>query len=148
MSLFIYFLVFIFLVVFLGLAKSVVLLLEEEADAKILDAQQTFEELLKQKEQAVMQRSVLERQANTIFSLYEMTKEINEKLSQDEAFYIFRAKLREHAAFFFQVGRQLFFLAFEGALALGQAGFLFPQGGLLGSHGGHLNAKSRLPVLF
>ena len=99
MSLLIYFLVFIFLVVFLGLARSVVLLLEEEADAQILDAQQIFEELLKQKEQAVMQRSVLERQAHTIFSLYEMTKEINEKLSQDEAFYIFRSKLREFAAF-------------------------------------------------
>ena len=92
-------LVFIFVAIFIFLIRSVVLLLEEQADTEILQAQQLFEEFLKQKEQAMIQRTLLEGQANALFSLYEMTKEITSKLSQDEAFYIFRSKLREHAAF-------------------------------------------------
>ncbi len=99
MSLFIFLLVFVFLIISLFFSRSVVLMLEEEADREILKAQQIFEEFLQQREQALMQRTLLERRSNAIFSLYEMTKEITQELSQDEIFYIFRSKVRKHVTF-------------------------------------------------
>ena len=48
------------------------------------------------------------------------------------------------AAFFLEMLGQLFFLAFEGGLALHQADFFLAEGDLLGGHGGGLQPQSVL----
>ena len=93
---------FIFILVFVGififLTRKIILSYEQQAQEEISEDQEIYEMLLKRKEQMVGQRTFLKGQVDRIFALYEMTEEITQELSQQEAFYVFRSKLRDHVA--------------------------------------------------
>src|ERR1017187_39562 len=87
-------------VVFVGvvfyLAKLVVLGLEQRADEDVLGAKDVFGKIIEQKDKAQAEKAKLEHEAVQIFTLYDMTKEITRHSNEQEAFEIFRRKLKEN----------------------------------------------------
>ncbi|MBF0570929.1 MAG: GGDEF domain-containing protein [Candidatus Omnitrophica bacterium] len=87
-------------VIFVGvvfyLAKLVVLGLEQRADEDVLGAKDVFGKIIEQKDKAHAQKANLEHEAMQIFTLYDMTKEITRHSNEQEAFNIFRRKLKEN----------------------------------------------------
>ncbi len=61
--------------------------------------QKLYQKLIQKKEDFDIQIRRLENQATEIFALYEMTKEITKKLKGEEAFKIFKEKLKENVSF-------------------------------------------------
>jgi diguanylate cyclase (GGDEF)-like protein len=53
------------------------------------------QDLIQGKERVLLSKKLLSKQAEKIFLLYEMTKEITKKLSQEEAFQVFQDKLKQ-----------------------------------------------------
>ena len=78
------------------LAKLVVLGLEQRADEDVLGAKDVFGKIIEQKDKALAEKTKLEREAMQIFTLYDMTKEITRHSNEQEAFEIFRKKLKEN----------------------------------------------------
>jgi diguanylate cyclase (GGDEF)-like protein len=78
------------------LAKIVVLQLEQRADEEVLRSKESYENIIEQKTKALTEKSRLEREAVQIFTLYEMTKEITRHFNEQEAFNIFKRKLKEN----------------------------------------------------
>ena len=78
------------------LAKIVVLQLEQRADEEVLRSKETYQQIIEQKDKAVAEKAKLEREAAQIFTLYEMTKEITRHFNEQEAFNIFKRRLREN----------------------------------------------------
>jgi len=66
---------------------------------KVDYAQAGCEALIRQKEKITLEKMALERQAKEIFILYEMTKEITKKASEQEAFEAFKEKLKENVTY-------------------------------------------------
>ena len=89
-------------IVFVGvvfyLAQLVVLGLEQRADEDVLGAKDVFGKIIEQKDKAQAEKAKLEREATQIFTLYDMTKEITQHSDEQEAFNIFRRKLKENVA--------------------------------------------------
>src|SRR5580698_7622254 len=87
-------------VLFIGvvsyLAQLVVLGLEQRADEDVLGAKDVFGRIIEQKDKAQAEKTKLEREAMQIFTLYDMTKEITRHSNEQDAFNIFRKKLREN----------------------------------------------------
>ena len=95
--------IYIFIIstaVFVGvvfyLAQLVVFGLEQRADEDVLAAKDAFGKIIEQKDKAQAEKAKLERQAMQIFTLYDMTKEITRHSNEQEAFNIFRKKLKEN----------------------------------------------------
>jgi len=86
----------VFVAVVFYLAKLVVLGLEQRADEDVLGAKDVFGKIIEQKDKAQAEKSKLEKEASQIFTLYEMTKEITSHFEEQEAFDIFRKKLKEN----------------------------------------------------
>jgi diguanylate cyclase (GGDEF)-like protein len=86
----------IFVVMVFYLAKVVVLQLEQKADEDALRSKEVFQKIIEQKDKAYAEKSKLEREAVQIFTLYEMTKEITRHSNENEAFNIFRRRLKEN----------------------------------------------------
>jgi len=78
------------------LAQLVVLGLEQRADEDVLGAKDVFNRIIEQKDKAQGEKAKLEREAMQIFTLYDMTKEITRHSNEQEAFNIFRRKLKEN----------------------------------------------------
>ncbi len=78
------------------LAKVVVLQLEQRADEEVLRSKQSFQQIIEQKDKAMSEKTKLERESAQIFTLYEMTKEITRHFNEQEAFNIFKRKLKEN----------------------------------------------------
>ena len=78
------------------LVKMVVLQLEQRAEEDILKSKQSFQNIIEQKDKAYAEKSALEKEANQIFTLYEMTKDISRHFNEQEAFDIFRQRLKEN----------------------------------------------------
>ena len=89
----------VFMTVFVFTVQNLVVYLGEEAREEIRQAQKVHQGLRQRKEKAFRERMETEREANRIFVLYEMTTEITKTFSQEEAFYIFKSKLRENVVF-------------------------------------------------
>ncbi len=89
----------IFLALFIFSVQNLFAYLEEEAREEIRQAQKVHQDLRKRKEKVSREMMEAEREANRIFVLYEMTREITKTFSQEEAFYIFKSKLRENVVF-------------------------------------------------
>ena len=89
-------------VIFIGvvfyLAQLVVLGLEQRADEDVLAAKDIFGKIIEQKDKAHAEKAKLEHEAMQIFTLYDMTKEITRHSNEQEAFDIFRRKLKENVA--------------------------------------------------
>ncbi|MBI4308693.1 MAG: GGDEF domain-containing protein, partial [Candidatus Omnitrophica bacterium] len=70
--------------------------LEQRADEEVLRAKQTYQNIIEEKDKTVAAKTKLEREAAQIFTLYEMTKEITRHFDEQEAFNIFKRKLKEN----------------------------------------------------
>ncbi len=86
----------VFVGVVFYLAQLVVLGLEQRADEDALGAKNVFGKIIEQKDKAQGEKAKLERDAMQIFTLYDMTKEITRHSNEQEAFEIFRRKLKEN----------------------------------------------------
>lgn len=78
------------------LAKVVVMQQEQKADEDVMRTKEIYQDIIEQKNRAVIEKSRLEKEANQIFTLYEMTKDINKNFDEHEAFKVFQAKVREN----------------------------------------------------
>ena len=78
------------------LVKIVVLQLEQRADEDVLRSKQTFGGIIEHKDKALVEKIRLEKEAAQIFTLYEMTKDISRHFNEQEAFNLFRQKLKEN----------------------------------------------------
>lgn len=87
-------------IVFIGvvfyLAQMVVMQLEQKADEDVLRSKDSYQKIIEQKTKILAEKNKLEREAAQIFTLYEMTKEITRHFKEDEAFEIFKRKLKEN----------------------------------------------------
>jgi len=86
----------VFVGVVFYLAQLVVLGLEQRADEDVLGAKDAFRKIIEQKDKAQAEKAKLEHEAMQIFTLYDMTKEITRNSNEQEAFNIFRRKLKEN----------------------------------------------------
>ncbi len=91
-------LAFVFIGVVFYLAQMVVMQLEQKADEDVLRAKDSYQKIIDQKMKTLAERNKLEREAAQIFTLYEMTKDITRHFNEDEAFDIFKRKLKESIA--------------------------------------------------
>ncbi len=87
---------FIILVFFL--TRLIVFHLEQRSDEEVLRSKEVFGKIIDQKDKAHAEKTRLEREAAQIFTLYEMTKEITNHVNEQEAFNIFRRRLKENIA--------------------------------------------------
>ena len=94
------FLMTVFLIVFVSatvvFSMRIVLILQERAQDKIFKIKDQYEKQLREKKRIASKRRALSEEAIGIFTLYEMTKEITKKLSAEEAFEVFKNKLRPY----------------------------------------------------
>lgn len=91
-------LTFVFIGVVFYLAQMVVMQLEQKADEDVLRTKDTYQKIIDQKAKTVAEKNKLERDAAQIFTLYDMTKEITRHFNEEEAFNIFKRKLKENIA--------------------------------------------------
>ena len=80
-------------------ARHFVLNFESGLAEKVRIIAKSYENLLQEKEGIVAEKSALEKEAAEIFTLYDMTKEITKKLNEEEAFEVFKSRLKENVAF-------------------------------------------------
>lgn len=89
-------------VIFVGmvfyLAQLIVMQLEQKSDEEVLRSKDGYQLIIDQKNKILAEKGKLEREANQIFTLYEMTKDITRHFNEQEAFGIFKAKLKENVA--------------------------------------------------
>lgn len=67
--------------------------------ANILSLREKIDKLEKEKKQLLQYRQNLDKKILNIFTLYDMTKEINKKFYEQEAFEVFRKTLKENVCF-------------------------------------------------
>jgi diguanylate cyclase (GGDEF)-like protein len=72
---------------------------ETDAAARLRQAEDIFHQLGDKKKELRQEKINLQNEAMEIFTLYEITKDITNSLSEDEAVAIFKDKLREHVVF-------------------------------------------------
>src|SRR5690349_1682861 len=89
-------LMFIFIGVMFYLVKVVVFQLEQKADEDVLKSKHTFQSIIEQKDKAYTEKAQLEKEASQIFTLYEMAKDISRHFNEQEAFNLFRQKLKDN----------------------------------------------------
>lgn len=85
-----------FVIAVFYLAKVVVMQQEQKADEDVLKAKNVYQEIIDQKERAIQEKMKLEKEAAQIFTLYEMTRDINKSFDEAQAFNIFRQKVRDN----------------------------------------------------
>lgn len=78
------------------LAKVVVMQQEQKADEDVMRAKDVYQGIIEQKSRAIAEKSRLEKEAAQIFTLYEMTKDINKNFDEMEAFNVFKRKVIEN----------------------------------------------------
>ncbi len=86
----------VFVAVVFFLVKVVVLQMEQACDQDVLRSKETYQKIIDQQSRVMAEKTRLEREAAQIFTLYEMTKEINRHFNEQEAFNIFKRRLREN----------------------------------------------------
>ena len=86
--------VFVFVVFYM--TKVVVLQQEQKADEDVLKAKNVYQDIIEQKNRAIDEKNRLEKEATQIFTLYEMTRDINKNFDEMEAFNIFKNKVRDN----------------------------------------------------
>ena len=86
----------IFVGVVFYLAKVVAMQLEQKAEEDILRAKESYQQIIEQKNRILAEKASLEREAAQIFTLYEMTRELTRNFNEQEAFNVFKAKLKEN----------------------------------------------------
>ena len=93
-------LLIVLMVVFIGvifyLVKIFVFQLEQNADEDVLKVKQSLQGIMEQKDKTYAEKSKLEKEAAQIFTLYEITKDISRHLNEQEAFELFRTKLKDN----------------------------------------------------
>jgi len=85
-----------FVAVVFFLAKVAVLQMEQACDEDVLRSKETYQKIIDRQAKTLAEKTGLEREAAQIFTLYEMTKEINRHFNEQEAFSIFKRRLREN----------------------------------------------------
>src|SRR3989338_4639362 len=93
------FLMACYLLVVFCVLKHFVRQVELRSDGNISQAESSYRALVSERDKAVEEKTVSEKEASEIFTLYDMTKEITKKLKEEEAFEIFRSKLKESVVF-------------------------------------------------
>ncbi|MDO8675052.1 MAG: GGDEF domain-containing protein [Candidatus Omnitrophota bacterium] len=86
----------IFVAVVFFLVKVIVLQMEQASDQDVLRSKETYQKIIDRQARVLAEKARLEREAAQIFTLYEMTKEINRHFNEQEAFNIFKRRLREN----------------------------------------------------
>ena len=85
-----------FIAVVFYLAKVVVMQLEQKADEDVLSSKEVYQKIIAERSKAITEKAKLEREAAQIFTLYEMTREVASHFNEQEAFDIFKRKLKEN----------------------------------------------------
>ncbi|MBI3314413.1 MAG: GGDEF domain-containing protein [Candidatus Omnitrophica bacterium] len=85
-----------FVAVVFFLAKVAVLQMEQASDEDVLRSKETYQKIIDQQAKALAEKTRLEREAAQIFTLYDMTREINRHFNEQEAFNIFKRRLKEN----------------------------------------------------
>lgn len=89
--------VYVILVIFC--ARRTVGQLEIRAQERLLAVSTESQRVANQKESLYLEKMLLGNETAEIFTLYEITKEITKSLREQEAFEIFKHKLKEHVEF-------------------------------------------------
>ncbi len=89
-------LMIVFIAVIFYLVKIFVFQLEQNADEDVLKVKQSLQSIMEQKDKTYAEKSKLEKEATQIFTLYEITKDISRHLNEQEAFELFRTKLKDN----------------------------------------------------
>jgi len=80
-------------------ARKLIHNLELVEEGKLQRVQKVFEKYSRQKSELLQEKQEIENEAIEIFTLYEITKDITQTLSEEEAFEVFKNKLAEHVSF-------------------------------------------------
>lgn len=80
-------------------ARRLVAQIELRGKWRLAEERQTFQGLQAQKKSLSEEKIKLEEEAIKIFVLYELTKETTKSVHEEEAFEIFKQKLKEHVSF-------------------------------------------------
>src|SRR3989338_7071368 len=86
----------VFVAVVFFLVKVAVLQMEQASDEDVLRSKETYQKIIDQQAKALAEKTRLEREAAQIFTLYDMTREISRHFNEQEAFNIFKRRLREN----------------------------------------------------
>lgn len=92
-------LIILYLGAFLFFLKKFKDRFESRMQGSLLKAEEENEALSRKREALFKEKIDLENEALEIFILYEITKEITKTFQEEEAFNIFKKKLKEHAGF-------------------------------------------------
>lgn len=91
--------VIFYILIFLGTARRLSRIIQDNAALQITFADQVFREVVRKKDALYLKKMETEEEAFKIFTLYEITREITKSLSEEEAFQIFKNKLAQHVRF-------------------------------------------------
>lgn len=86
----------VFVIAVFYMAKIVVMQQEQKADQDAMAAKDVYQDIIEQKNRAINEKVRLEKEASQIFTLYEMTKDINKNFDETGAFNIFKKKVMEN----------------------------------------------------
>ncbi|VAX36933.1 hypothetical protein MNBD_UNCLBAC01-1831 [hydrothermal vent metagenome] len=88
-----------YIVVVIRLTRRWVSRIILKMESEVLLSQRKMEGFVEKKKKIFRCKKNIEDEAFEMFTLYEMTKDITKSLNEEEAFIIFKKKLREHIAF-------------------------------------------------
>ena len=86
----------VFVAVVFFLVKVIVLQMEQASDQDVLRSKETYQKIIDRQARILAEKARLEHEAAQIFTLYDMTREINRHFNEQEAFNIFKRRLREN----------------------------------------------------
>lgn len=84
---------FVFLAIYV--AKVAVLDFEQHADEDVLQVKEAYSKIIQQKEAMSAEKKILQDEAERIFVLYDLTREITKTFDEDEAFRSFKRALNK-----------------------------------------------------
>ncbi len=97
---FLYFIiVFSYIGIVFFICRDTIVILESDLRQQLKNVSHRYSVLKAKKEDLDAHRHELQTEANEIFVLYELMKDITKSISQQEAFNIFKQKLKEHVRF-------------------------------------------------
>ncbi|MBF0121966.1 MAG: GGDEF domain-containing protein [Candidatus Omnitrophica bacterium] len=77
-------------------AKVVILQSEQAADEDILRIKESYAEMIRQKDELSLEKSRLQEEADSIFGLYDLMRDITKTFDEEEAFQAFKEHIYRH----------------------------------------------------
>ena len=94
-----FFMVVAFVVAVVYFAKVAVLQFEQQADGDVLRVKDTYSRIIQQKDELAVEKKRLQDDADRIFTLFELTREITKTFDEAEAFQSFKDSLARQIPF-------------------------------------------------